>query len=120
MEKFTLDKEGLAATLGYAKATVDRKVSDEPETLPPFINLGSAARMKPVWLMDTVKQWLKDREGVGAVSPNPQDSASSPTRVMPNPVVAKRGRGRPKKLEEVARQRGRTTAGNQLLSAARR
>lgn len=119
MEKITLNKEGLAELLGFEKSTMNRKVSDEPETLPPFINVGTEARRKPVWLVETVTQWLKEREGLSvAVAPHLRlDGKSEGTVVVKEPTLSKRGRGRPRKSEALARQRERSGTRNQSLSA---
>ncbi len=116
MEKITLNKEGLAELLGFEKSTMNRKVSDEPETLPPFINVGTEARRKPVWLVETVTQWLKEREGLSVAAASQLGLSQKIESAVTELAPAKRRRGRPKKSEGMALQLGRSSAGNKSLS----
>lgn len=93
MEKFVLDRFELSEVLGLSQATVQRLMSQEPTRLPPAINLGKGRQARRVWLIDTVKEWLKQREVVDENSV-PHVHQAGP---IPCSEVSKRTRGRPPK-----------------------
>ena len=83
MGLLTFDKDELAVEVGMERTTVNRLVTGDPDRLPPFINLGTQRRIKPVWLQETVRAWLKQREGSAVMS-------------TPAAPVVKSRRGRPR------------------------
>lgn len=58
MENITIGAKELAQILGLAELTVKRKISSEPRSLPPSVKIGR----KHLWLPDTVREWLLDRQ----------------------------------------------------------
>lgn len=93
----TLDIEALAKILWRSPASIRSDLCRNPQSLPPRLNLGGK---KPLWLPSAVLAWLESRV---ATPPQPQV-------VLPEPAP-KRGRGRPTKAEQIARQRASMTGG---------
>ena len=84
MGVLTFVKDELAVEIGMERTTVNRLVTDDPDRLPPFINLGTPRRIKPVWLKETVRSWLKQREGSSQVL---EITVKKPARGRPRKVA---------------------------------
>lgn len=96
------DKFQLALVLSIALSTLERMVSMAPDRLPPFINLGTGKRIRPIWLIATVIEWLKSKEVVGHDERNleiPKKNLDNLKLVSDAGETGKRGRGRPRKID---------------------
>jgi len=107
MEKITLIDVELAQVLGYKLITLQRMVTDQTNRLPPEVFLGDPGKKgKRVWLVETVKKWLKEREVGGQ---HEALETEQPAEVVVAVAVAvvggqetKRGRGRPRNVAALA------------------
>lgn len=112
MEKITLIDVELAQVLGYKLVTLQRMVTDQTNRLPPEVFLGDPGKKgKRVWLVETVKKWLKEREvgGQHEELETEQPATEQPAEVVGAVAVAvvggqetKRGRGRPRNVAALA------------------
>lgn len=82
MGLLTFNKDELAIEIEMERTTLNRLITSHPVRLPPFVNLGTEKRIKPVWLKDTVHEWLKQREG-SVVMSTPAASVVKPRRGRP-------------------------------------
>jgi hypothetical protein len=85
---FSVDTHGLSALIHRAPNTIYADVVRRPHTLPPSISVAGGKR---IWLVETVLQWLKERQ---QVAPQPE---------FPSQPRCKRGRRT--KAEQIARAR---------------
>lgn len=102
------DKFQLAVILNIAITTLERMISMAPDRLPPFINLGTDKRARPIWLIETVIEWLRGKEaaGHGLHTPAvPRACLENSSTSAHAPDAATRGRGRPPKGAGIARRR---------------
>jgi predicted DNA-binding transcriptional regulator AlpA len=101
MEKITVGQKELAVILQLSEATVARLMSQSPERLPPCVRLGES-RGRRVWLLDSVKEWLIERQERSAASASPTPSRA----VAPVAPTKKLGRPRNGKTTPVLQQGG--------------
>ena len=86
--KLTLTREEVAPMLGLALPTLRRLESEHPERLPKFVRVGRPS----VYLVESVVEFLRGREGVGGVP-----AASMPAAATSRAMGKKKNRGRPRK-----------------------
>lgn len=94
----TLDIEALAKILWRSPASIRSDLCRNPQSLPPRLVLGGK---KPLWLPSAVLAWLESKVA----------TPSQPQAVLPE-ALPKRGRGRPAKAEQLARQRASMAGGD--------
>ena len=94
IEDITLAREDVARLIGMAVPTVRRLEHEQPQRLPPFLRVGK----RPVYLRETVLEWIKQQQGVGGVPSLPQSTSNTAEA----PRVT-RARGRPRNADRQAR-----------------
>lgn len=103
LQEEILDQQALADLLKSAVTTIKRMVSNQPEQLPPFVNLGTAKRAVPRWKKSTVLEWFAAREGVATtrIAPIVHTRGRLPIKQSTRP------RGRPRKVAMDKLEEGR-------------
>lgn len=86
-EKITWDAADLAPVLHLNLGTLKRKVSSQPDTLPPGFKVGR----RTLWLPATVQKWMEDKQAAVCLP------AAAPQNLdIGDP--SKRRPGRPRKI----------------------
>lgn len=62
MEELTILPAQVAGILGIKVSTLKRLVSESPQRLPPFVEIGDGPRSRKIWLLASVKAWLLEQE----------------------------------------------------------
>lgn len=92
MEEFTFDYVGLARVCHLTVGSVKQKSTQQPESLPPCVELGEGVRKKRIWLASTVFKWLeaKQQGGAGIQQPEAPEAELQPAT---GPVANGNGNG---------------------------
>lgn len=88
------DIEELASFLKKSKASIYSDLKRNPEVVPPPIRLPGTNRLR--WDPRFVREWARKYQT--GILPMPEESSTSDAPGIP-PAPAKRGRGRPRKME---------------------
>lgn len=99
-QQLTVDRTGLARILHRSPLTVARQMSSAPGTLPPHVP-GTKPR---IWRIETIDQWLRNREKLTSDFNLPASGASSECNVREE--LVKRKPGRPRKSANKSQHHG--------------
>ena len=96
MQPLTFLPEELAEVLGLEVTTLKRLVTEDPGRLPPSIEIGEGARPRRIWLVDTVRLWLVEKEK--ECEERRFAALFSNCSGTPKAANTRRGPGRPRKI----------------------
>jgi hypothetical protein len=96
MEELTILPVQVAVILGIKVSTLKRLVSESPQRLPPFVEIGDGPRKRKIWLLASVKSWLLDQERLTQGKRLPLSELGS--RAAAESKNLRRKPGRPRKI----------------------